>query len=63
MSYAEVLPLVLVFGIITVILVRSREVSWWAAIFIFLFGVYTALTPAVFMVTNLVQWLASRFAG
>jgi hypothetical protein len=62
-SYGTVLPLVVVFGIITVLLVRSREVSWWAALLIFLFGVYIALTPAVFMVTNLVQWVVTRFTS
>ena len=63
MSYAEVLPLFFAFGIATVILLKSREVRWWAALFIFLFGVYTALTPAVFMVTNLVQWIFGRLAA
>ncbi|TFI25537.1 hypothetical protein [Streptomyces sp. 4R-3d] len=60
MSEAAALPLVAVFGIITVLLVRSREVNWWIAALIFLFGFYTSQTPAVFMVGELVNWTITR---
>lgn len=61
MNEAAALPLMLVFGLGSIILVRSREVVWWQAGLIFLFGVYAALTPLVFTVTGLVEWLLERF--
>ncbi|MEU6850621.1 hypothetical protein ABZ901_11925 [Actinacidiphila alni] len=57
------LSLVVVLGIITVLFVRSREVPWWQATLIALFGFYVALTPAVYMVSELVQWVLARFQG
>lgn len=58
---AAALPLVLALGFATVLLVRSRAVRWWEAVVVGLFGFYLALTPAVFMVTDLVQWITARF--
>ncbi|MFG2171277.1 hypothetical protein [Streptomyces sp. IB2014 016-6] len=61
MSEAAALPLVIVFGIITVLFVRSREVPSWIAVLIFLFGFYVSQTPAVFMISETVNWVISRF--
>ncbi|MDF9815207.1 MULTISPECIES: hypothetical protein [unclassified Streptomyces] len=63
MSEQAALPLVVVLGIITVLMVRSREVSWWQATLIGLFGFYLALTPAVFMISELVTWIIARFSN
>lgn len=63
MSEGTALPLVVVFGVITVMLVRSNNVRWWEATVTVLFGVYLALTPAVFMITDLVQWIIARFTA
>ncbi|WP_255952212.1 hypothetical protein [Streptomyces odontomachi] len=52
--------LMIVFGAFTVLLVRSREMAWWQAALVFLFGIYTALTPVVFTVTELVSWVLAR---
>jgi hypothetical protein len=60
-NVVQALPFVVVCGIISAMLVRSREVKWWAAILIYLFGFYTALTPAVYMVGGLVKWTLGRF--
>ncbi|MFE4825653.1 hypothetical protein [Streptomyces sp. NPDC056672] len=63
MSEAAALPLMMVFGALTVLLVRSREIRWWQALIIFLFGIYAALTPIVWTVTGLVQWFIARFTA
>ncbi|QSY48119.1 MULTISPECIES: hypothetical protein [Streptomyces] len=61
MSEGAVIPVVVLLGVITVLLVRSRDVSWWEAVIIGLFGVYVAQTPAVFTINGLVTWFLSGF--
>ncbi|MBT2387466.1 hypothetical protein [Streptomyces sp. ISL-11] len=61
MSEDAALPLVVVFGIITVLLVRSRDVRWWEALLIGLFGVYLGQTPVIFTVNGLMTWFLSGF--
>lgn len=51
---------VLLLGIVTVLVVRSREVPWWQATIIFLFGFYTALSPAVYLVLSVSQFVFGR---
>lgn len=51
---------VFVLGVVTVLIVRSREVPWWQAALIFLFGYYTALTPASYFVLALSQAVFSH---
>ncbi|MEU4999723.1 hypothetical protein [Streptomyces sp. NPDC021622] len=63
MTEEQALPMVLFFGLVTVLLVRSREVPWWVAVLIGLFGLYLGQTPAVFMISELVNWVFSRFAA
>ncbi|MFI6288502.1 hypothetical protein ACIBCM_27775 [Streptomyces sp. NPDC051018] len=63
MSEETAMSLMLVFGIMTLLLVRSREISWWQALVIFLFGIYAALTPLVYTVTGLVSWFIERFTA
>ncbi|GAA2918877.1 hypothetical protein GCM10020221_13910 [Streptomyces thioluteus] len=58
---SEALPMVALFGIITVLLVRSRDVRWWEAFAITLFGVYLGQTPVLFTLNGLVKWLLSGF--
>ncbi|MFC5720211.1 hypothetical protein ACFP1Z_08545 [Streptomyces gamaensis] len=53
------LPLVIVFGLVTTLLVRSREVRWWEAVLIALFGVYLGQTPVIFTVNGFISWLFS----
>ncbi|ADI07411.1 hypothetical protein SBI_04290 [Streptomyces bingchenggensis BCW-1] len=52
----------LLFGLATVLLVRSREVRWWEAVLIGLFGMYLGQTPVLFTADGLVNWLFSGFA-
>ncbi|WP_165985450.1 hypothetical protein [Streptomyces sp. YIM 98790] len=52
-----VMPLVVVLGIITVLLVRSRDVRAWEAVLIGLFGFYLAMTPMGWAVVATVNWL------
>jgi hypothetical protein len=54
------LSLVVVLAIVTVLIVRSREVPWWQAALVFLFGFYVALTPAVYIVLSITQFLVGR---
>ncbi|MFI9721141.1 hypothetical protein ACIHFE_16050 [Streptomyces sp. NPDC052396] len=62
MKESTALPLVLVFGAMTVLLIRSREVRWWEAALITVFGVYLGQTPAVFTVNSFVTWFLSGFS-
>jgi hypothetical protein len=55
------IPFALVFGIITVLLVRSRDVKAWEAVMIGLFGLYLGQTPVIFTVDGLVTWVFSGF--
>ncbi|WP_438491701.1 hypothetical protein [Streptomyces asiaticus] len=61
MSEAAALPLALLFGLATVLLIRSREVRWWEALLIGLFGMYLGQTPVIFTADGLVNWLLSGF--
>ncbi|MGW6773560.1 hypothetical protein ACWGBX_24490 [Streptomyces sp. NPDC055037] len=63
MAEASALPLALVFGLATVLLIRAREVVWWSAGLIFLFGFYVSQTAAFFVVYNMVGWLIGRLLG
>jgi hypothetical protein len=54
-------PLVVVFGIITVLLVRSRDVKAWEAVIVGLFGFYLGQTPVLYTVDGLVTWLITGF--
>ena len=51
----------MIFGIITVLLVRSRDVRAWEAVCVGLFGVYLGQTPVIFTVDGLVTWFLSGF--
>ncbi|GAA1357323.1 hypothetical protein [Streptomyces beijiangensis] len=54
--------LAVIFGIITVLLVRSREVRPWEAVCVGLFGVYLGQTPVIFTIHGLVTWVISGFS-
>ncbi|NNN35026.1 hypothetical protein HLK59_32620 [Streptomyces sp. S3(2020)] len=62
MNEGEAFAYVVFFGVITVLLVRSREVPWWVAVLIGLFGFYLGQTPAFFMISEFVVWIFDRFA-
>ncbi|QEU94643.1 hypothetical protein CP970_30475 [Streptomyces kanamyceticus] len=51
-----------IFGIITALLVRSRDVRAWQAVCVGLFGVYLGQTPVVFTVHGIVTWLINGFS-
>jgi hypothetical protein len=51
-----------VFGIITVLLVRSRDVRAWEAVCVGLFGLYLGQTPVIHTVHGLVTWLITGFS-
>ncbi|MFI9721679.1 hypothetical protein ACIHFE_18810 [Streptomyces sp. NPDC052396] len=59
---SSALPLVLVFAAMTALLVRSREVRWWEALLITIFGVYLGQTPVLFTVNSFVNWFLSGFS-
>ncbi|MEV4924607.1 hypothetical protein [Streptomyces roseoverticillatus] len=60
-SEGSALFLALIFGGITVMLVRSRDVRWWQAVLIAVFGVYIGQTPVIFTVNGLLNWFLSGF--
>ncbi|MEU6198432.1 hypothetical protein [Streptomyces sp. NPDC047061] len=51
-----------IFGIITVLLVRSRDVRPWEAVCVGLFGLYVGQTPVGLTVHELVTWAISGFS-
>ncbi|MEU3343758.1 hypothetical protein ABZ723_01900 [Streptomyces sp. NPDC006700] len=51
-----------IFGVITVLLVRSRDVRAWEAVCVGLFGVYLGQTPVIYTVHGLVTWVISGFS-
>ncbi|WP_089107519.1 hypothetical protein [Streptomyces hyaluromycini] len=51
-----------IFGIITVLLVRSRDVRPWEAVCVGLFGLYVGQTPVGLTVHELVTWFISGFS-
>ncbi|WP_330317498.1 hypothetical protein [Streptomyces platensis] len=59
MSEQSAVLLAVVFGVVTVLLVRSRDVKWWEAALIALFGMYVGQTPLVFAADGLVHWFIS----
>ncbi|MEE6268171.1 hypothetical protein V2E29_21350 [Streptomyces diastatochromogenes] len=59
MSEQSATLLAVVFGVITVLLVRSRDVKWWEAALIALFGMYAGQTPLLFAADGLVHWVIS----
>ncbi|WP_405890244.1 hypothetical protein OG427_17810 [Streptomyces sp. NBC_00133] len=61
MSEEAAIPFALVFGIIAVLLVRSRDVKAWEAVMIGLFGLYLGQTPVIFTVDGFVTWVFSGF--
>ncbi|GGW55139.1 hypothetical protein [Streptomyces xantholiticus] len=61
MTEEAAVPFALVFGIITVLLVRSRDVKTWEAVMICLFGLYLGQTPVIFTVDGIVTWFFSGF--
>ncbi|MEU3598986.1 hypothetical protein ABZ714_09690 [Streptomyces sp. NPDC006798] len=63
MSEQAAIPFALIFGIVTVLLVRSRDVKVWQAVSIGLFGIYLGQTPVVFTVDSVVTWAVSGFTG
>lgn len=61
-SATAAVSLVVVFGIITVLLVRSRDVRAWEACCIALFGIYLGQTPVIDTVDGFMTWVATGFA-
>lgn len=55
------IPLVVLFGIVATLLVRSHDVKTWQATVIGLFGFYLASTPAADTVSTVVDWLLGGF--
>ena len=55
------IPLVVVLGLVTVLLVRSRDMRAWEAVVVALFGFYLALTPVRGTVLAVVDWLSGGF--
>ncbi|MFE5031844.1 MULTISPECIES: hypothetical protein [Streptomyces] len=51
-----------IFGIITVLLIRSRDVRPWEAVCVGLFGLYLGQTPVGLTVHELVTWIISGFS-
>ncbi|MCX4426963.1 hypothetical protein FNV62_23285 [Streptomyces sp. RLB3-17] len=61
-STGTAVSLVVVFGIITFLLIRSRDVRAWEAICIALFGMYLGQTPVSLTINGLLTWVLSGFS-
>lgn len=55
------IPLVAVFGLVTVLLVRGRDMPAWQAAVVGLFGYYLAKSPVSGDVSASVDWLLRGF--
>ncbi len=62
-STGSAVSLVVIFGIITALLVRSHSVRAWEAICIALFGMYLGQTPASVTVDGFVTWFLTGFSN
>ncbi|MFJ8024809.1 hypothetical protein [Streptomyces sp. NPDC096311] len=61
-STGTAVSLVVVFGIVTLLLIRSRDVRAWEAICIALFGMYLGQTPVSLTINGLLTWVLSGFS-
>jgi len=61
-SAGTAVSLVVVFGIITFLLVRSRDVRAWEAVCIALFGMYLGQTPVSLTINGFLTWVLSGFS-
>ncbi|ELP66426.1 hypothetical protein ACKI1I_37010 [Streptomyces turgidiscabies] len=61
-STGAAVSLVVVFGIITFLLVRARDVRAWEAVCIALFGLYLGQTPVSLTINGFVTWVLSGFS-
>lgn len=61
-SASAAVSLVVLFGIITALLVRSRDVRAWEAACIGLFGLYLGQTPAIHTIDGFMTWITTGFA-
>ncbi|MGP4084013.1 hypothetical protein [Streptomyces sp. KR55] len=61
-STGTAVSLVVVFGIITFLLIRSRDVRIWEAACITLFGLYLGQTPVSLTINGFVTWFVSGFS-
>lgn len=55
------IPLVVVFGLVSVLLVRGRDVRLWEAVVLGLFGYYLAASPVGGSISTAVDWLLGGF--
>ncbi|WUH93520.1 hypothetical protein OG900_27705 [Streptomyces sp. NBC_00433] len=55
------IPLVAVFGLVSALLVRGRDVRIWEAVVLALFGYYLAESPVSGDVSAGVEWLLRGF--
>ncbi|GHD68766.1 hypothetical protein GCM10010317_073600 [Streptomyces mirabilis] len=61
-SSGTAVSLVVLLGIITILLVRSRNVRAWEAICIALFGMYLGQTPVSLTINGFLTWVLSGFS-
>ncbi|MEU4172804.1 hypothetical protein AB0F46_38695 [Streptomyces sp. NPDC026665] len=61
-SAGTAVSLVLLFGVITFLLVRSRDVRVWEAACIALFGMYLGQTPVSLTINGFMTWILTGFA-
>ncbi|KAF5994033.1 MULTISPECIES: hypothetical protein [Streptomyces] len=61
-SSGTAVSLVVLLGIITVLLVRSRNVRAWEAFCIALFGMYLGQTPVSLTINGFLTWVLTGFS-
>ncbi|GAA2657642.1 hypothetical protein GCM10010400_14030 [Streptomyces aculeolatus] len=61
-SASAAVSLVVLFGIITALLVRSKDVRAWEAACIGLFGLYLGQTPVIHTIDGFMTWITTGFA-
>ncbi|CAG6398583.1 hypothetical protein NMG29_06330 [Streptomyces cocklensis] len=55
------IPLVVIFGLVSALLVRGRDVRIWEAVVLVLFGYYLAASPVSGNISATVDWALRGF--
>ncbi|WFB09607.1 hypothetical protein LRS74_23085 [Streptomyces sp. LX-29] len=63
MSENEAFPLMVVMAVVCVLLVRSRELTWWMGAAFFLWGFTAASTGPAEVITDFIEWGKNLILG
>lgn len=56
MTEAQAMPIAIAVGLLCILILRSREVTWWVGGLFFLWGFTMASTTPGLTITDFLQW-------